>query len=220
MRRPLAVKALVVVRLGRFTPADVGVVLAPHRHHHRRAVRVWIALAAGVSFIRRHGLHHPPAKSRIVLGSRSRRRASKPPADRTRVTPREMPKRLRPYGSAVDAESAALARGRLGAGAERGRELAAAITARDVASQAAEAIRELHDLTSDAATSRASMMRATLSRTWSSWGRTCRELASSSPGSWWCSARKGRSRRVPARILTSGSPRWSRRSRPRVKPRT
>ncbi len=62
-----------------------------------------------------------------------------------------MPKRLRPYGSAVDAESAALARGRPGAGAERGRELAAAITARDIASQAAEAIRELHDLTSDGA---------------------------------------------------------------------
>ena len=62
-----------------------------------------------------------------------------------------MPKRLRPYGSAVDAESAALARGRAGAGAERGRELASMMTARDIASQAAEAIRELHDLTSDGA---------------------------------------------------------------------
>ena len=58
-----------------------------------------------------------------------------------------MPKRVRPYGSAVDAESAALARSRpdLVSG------LASTVTMRDVASQAAEAVRELNDLTEDGA---------------------------------------------------------------------
>jgi hypothetical protein len=62
-----------------------------------------------------------------------------------------MPKRLRPYGSAVDAESAALARNRPGAAGERAGDVASAITACDVAGQAAEAVRALTELTSDSA---------------------------------------------------------------------
>src|SRR6516164_4210222 len=62
-----------------------------------------------------------------------------------------MPRRVRPYGSAVDAESAALARSRSGAGGELVSDLASTITARDVAGQAAEAVRALTDLTSDGA---------------------------------------------------------------------
>jgi hypothetical protein len=62
-----------------------------------------------------------------------------------------MPKRVRPYGSAVDAESAALARGRPGAGGRVVSELASTMTVRDIASQAAEAVRELSDLTRDSA---------------------------------------------------------------------
>ena len=62
-----------------------------------------------------------------------------------------MPKRVRPYGSAVDAESAALARNRSGSGGELVSELASTMTARDIASQAAEAVRELNDLTADGA---------------------------------------------------------------------
>ncbi len=62
-----------------------------------------------------------------------------------------MPKRLRPYGSAVDAESAALARNRAGAAGERAGDVASTITAPDIAGQAAEAIRALNELTSDGA---------------------------------------------------------------------
>ncbi len=62
-----------------------------------------------------------------------------------------MPKRLRPYGSAVDAESAALARSRPEAAGERAGDVSSTITARDVAGQAAEAIRALNELTSDGA---------------------------------------------------------------------
>ena len=62
-----------------------------------------------------------------------------------------MPKRVRPYGSAVDAESAALARGRSGTGGDLVSELASTMTVRDIASQAAEAVRELNDLTQDSA---------------------------------------------------------------------
>jgi hypothetical protein len=58
-----------------------------------------------------------------------------------------MPKRVSPYGSADDAESAALARGRPVAGGE----LASAMTARDIAAEAAGAIQALNDLTSDGA---------------------------------------------------------------------
>lgn len=60
-----------------------------------------------------------------------------------------MPKRLRPYGSAVDAESAALARGRSAGRYEFSGDLAGAMTVRDVAKQAAQIIRTLTDLTSD-----------------------------------------------------------------------
>ena len=62
-----------------------------------------------------------------------------------------MPKRVRPYGSAVDAESAALGHGRPRAGAELVSEPARMMMVRDVASQAAEATRALSELTSDGA---------------------------------------------------------------------
>jgi hypothetical protein len=62
-----------------------------------------------------------------------------------------MPKRVRPYGSAVDAESAALARHGPRVGGQHVSDLASGITACDIASQAAQAIRALNDLTSDGA---------------------------------------------------------------------
>ena len=62
-----------------------------------------------------------------------------------------MPKRVRPYGSADDAESAALARNRSRSGSELSGELASTTMARDTASQVAEAVRELNDLTEDGA---------------------------------------------------------------------
>jgi len=62
-----------------------------------------------------------------------------------------MPKRVRPYGSAVDAESAALARSRPAAGGDLVSGLASTVTMRDMARQAAEAVRELSDLTQDSA---------------------------------------------------------------------
>jgi hypothetical protein len=62
-----------------------------------------------------------------------------------------MPKRFRPYGSAVDAESAALGRGRPRAGDELLSDLASSMTVPEIASQAAAAARELTDLTSDGA---------------------------------------------------------------------
>ena len=58
-----------------------------------------------------------------------------------------MPKRVRPYGSAADAESAGLARGRPGAASELVSELASTMMMRDIAGQAAEATRALRDLT-------------------------------------------------------------------------
>jgi hypothetical protein len=60
-----------------------------------------------------------------------------------------MPKRVRPYGSAADAESAGLARGRPGAASELVSELASTMMMRDTAGQAAEATRALRDLMSD-----------------------------------------------------------------------
>ena len=60
-----------------------------------------------------------------------------------------MPKRVRPYGSAADAESAGLARGRPGAASELVSELASTRMMRDSAGQAAEATRALRDLMSD-----------------------------------------------------------------------
>ena len=62
-----------------------------------------------------------------------------------------MPKRFRPYGSAVDAESAALARGRPRARGELLSDPASTITVPDIAGQVAEAVRELSDLTGDGA---------------------------------------------------------------------
>jgi hypothetical protein len=65
-----------------------------------------------------------------------------------------MPRRVRPYGSAVDAESAALARGRQrfeGSGGELASDLVGTMTVREVASQAADATRALNELTSGAA---------------------------------------------------------------------
>jgi hypothetical protein len=62
-----------------------------------------------------------------------------------------MPKRVRPYGSAVDAESAALARGRPISGGEFASDLASTMTVREIASQAAEATRALNELTSGGA---------------------------------------------------------------------
>jgi hypothetical protein len=62
-----------------------------------------------------------------------------------------MPRRVRPYGSAVDAESAALARSRSRAGREPVSDVASTMMIRDIAGQAAEAVRALNDLTSDGA---------------------------------------------------------------------
>jgi hypothetical protein len=59
-----------------------------------------------------------------------------------------MPKRVRPYGSAEDAELAALGRGQPGADTEIVSDWAGAVTMRDVAGQAAEAVRALKELTS------------------------------------------------------------------------
>ena len=62
-----------------------------------------------------------------------------------------MPRRVSPYGSADDAESAALARGRSRAEEEPMSELARTMTVRDIASRAAEAVRALNELTSGGA---------------------------------------------------------------------
>src|ERR1700689_4430834 len=62
-----------------------------------------------------------------------------------------MPKRIRPYGSAVDAESAARARSGSRTGGELVSELASTMTAPEIVSQAAEAIGALKDLTAEAA---------------------------------------------------------------------
>jgi len=59
-----------------------------------------------------------------------------------------MPKRVRPYGSADDAESAGLARSRPRADGEPESELARLMTVRELADHAAEAIGALNDLTS------------------------------------------------------------------------
>jgi hypothetical protein len=61
-----------------------------------------------------------------------------------------MPRRVLPYGSADDAEFAALARSR-SRGGERTGDVASTITARDIASQAAQAVQALNELTADGA---------------------------------------------------------------------
>ena len=60
-----------------------------------------------------------------------------------------MPRLVRPYGSADDAERAARARNR--PGSDLAGELASTTMARDLAGQAAQAVRELTDLTADGA---------------------------------------------------------------------
>ena len=62
-----------------------------------------------------------------------------------------MPRRVRPYGSAEDAEFAALGRGQPRAGDQLAGEPGSSMTMRDTAGQAAEAIRALRDLASDGA---------------------------------------------------------------------
>jgi hypothetical protein len=62
-----------------------------------------------------------------------------------------MPKRVRPYGSADDAESAGLARNWPRSVSDLSGEPASTAMARDIASQAAQAVRELNDLTADGA---------------------------------------------------------------------
>ena len=59
-----------------------------------------------------------------------------------------MPKRVRPYGSAEDAEFAGLGRSRPRTAGEDVSEPGGTMTMRDIAGQAAEAIRALRDLTS------------------------------------------------------------------------
>ena len=59
-----------------------------------------------------------------------------------------MPKRVRPYGSAEDAEAAGLGRSRPGTAGEDVSEPGGMMTMRDIADQAAGAIRALRDLTS------------------------------------------------------------------------
>ncbi|MGH3181554.1 MAG: hypothetical protein ACRDOH_07680 [Streptosporangiaceae bacterium] len=62
-----------------------------------------------------------------------------------------MPKRVRPYGSAEDAEFAAFGRSQRRAGDEIAGELGSMMTMREIAGQAAEAIRTLRELASDGA---------------------------------------------------------------------
>ena len=59
-----------------------------------------------------------------------------------------MPKRVRPYGSAEDAEFAGPGRNWPGTAGEHVSEPGGTLTMRDLASQAAEAVRALRDLTS------------------------------------------------------------------------
>lgn len=92
-----------------------------------------------------------------------------------------MPKRVRPYGSAEDAEFAALARSRGPARGERGSELVSTMTMRDIADQAAEAIRALNDLASDgadlASVDDARQVIASLERLGQDLPRLCEQLA-------------------------------------------
>ena len=60
-----------------------------------------------------------------------------------------MPKKVQPYGSGEDAEYAALARSRAEPATSFACDLAATVTIREVAEQAAEAVRALSHLTAD-----------------------------------------------------------------------
>ncbi len=92
-----------------------------------------------------------------------------------------MPKRVRPYGSAEDAEFAALARSRAAARGGRGSELVSTMTMRDIADQAAEAIRALNELASDgadlASADDARQVIASLERMGQDLPRLCEQLA-------------------------------------------
>src|SRR5437763_4560220 len=61
---------------------------------------------------------------------------------------RKMPKRVRPYGSAEDAEAAGLG-SRLRTGGEGASEPGSTMTMRDIAGQAADAVRVLGELACD-----------------------------------------------------------------------
>ena len=61
-----------------------------------------------------------------------------------------MPRKVQPYGSSDDTEAAALARSRHSPAPDYVNELAATMTVREVAAQAAEAVRALNCLTADA----------------------------------------------------------------------
>jgi len=131
-----------------------------------------------------------------------------------------MPKRFRPYGSAVDAESAALARGRPRARGELLSDPASTITVPGIAGQVAEAVRELSDLTGDgaclASLDDAREVIASLERMGQDLPRLCEQLARILV----VQREEGRLRTPLARILTSGSSRWSRLSRPLARPPT
>jgi hypothetical protein len=60
-----------------------------------------------------------------------------------------MPKRVRPYGSAEDAEFAALGQSQRRAAGEMANEPGSTMTMREIAGQAADTIRSLRDLASD-----------------------------------------------------------------------
>jgi len=60
-----------------------------------------------------------------------------------------MAKKVRPYGSGMDAEAAGLAKGRPGAGEELSSELASTMTVGEIADKAAEAIHALNGMASD-----------------------------------------------------------------------
>jgi hypothetical protein len=59
-----------------------------------------------------------------------------------------MPKRVRPYGSALEAEAAALAWSRSRGGGVEAGDVASMVMACDIASQVAEGVRTLNELTS------------------------------------------------------------------------
>ena len=88
-----------------------------------------------------------------------------------------MPKRVRPYGSADDAEFAGLARSRSATGSE----LVSTMTMRDIADQAAGAIRALNELASDgagiASVDDARQVIASLERMGQDLPRLCEQLA-------------------------------------------
>jgi hypothetical protein len=92
-----------------------------------------------------------------------------------------MPKRVRPYGSAEDAEFAGLARSRAAAGDGRGSELTSTMTMREIAEQAAEAIRALNELAADGAAfasiEDARQVIASLERMGQDLPRLCEQLA-------------------------------------------